>query len=78
MKRLSEIDGYLNENLKPGTIPINNGMAVVKVERTEDGRGFSVEVLFQGDVLEADLPSDAEQQLKDAAGEMVNKLGWLL
>lgn len=75
MKNLSEIDKYLNESLKVGKIDGTfTGMAFVDVKRTEDGHGFNVSLEVHGSVIESDLPSDAEQQLKRCMDEIEEKI----
>jgi hypothetical protein len=69
------------ENKESGKINSTNGMAFATFEKTEDEVGYNVELTFQGSVIEADLPTDWQDQLTAALNEaeelIMKKLTWL-
>lgn len=82
MKKLSQLDSYLNESLQTGRTDSESGMGFVTVKKTDDGMGFNVTFCIEGSAREGELPSDAQAKMKKALDDIekivMKELDWLM
>jgi hypothetical protein len=74
MKKLSSIDRYINESLRPGTLNIKNGNGQARIVRTSDGMGFNVDLVYSYSAHSGDLPKNAQADLERVMNEIEEKL----
>lgn len=73
MKKLSSIDRYINESLRPGTLNTTS-FGQARIVRTADGGGFNVDLVYSYSAHSADLPENAQEALERVMGEIEEKI----
>lgn len=69
MKKLSTLDGFINEDLTVGNTNVGR-MGQLRVVKTEDKMGYYVDFVISGSVRTGDLPAAAMQHLEGIIEKM--------